>query len=133
MPSARVLYPLRPPCKPSTVDLGGRQIGFFHARLAMNAHFFGPGHGLKLEQLEMGILPYIHGWQTDSRARIFQNQLFIRFSHRLRLEQDPEFIRIAARSAYNHLLPYICSHIVTHIPRRNPRDFTAAILPKFPN
>ena len=121
--------PLKPPCKPTTIDLGGRQIGFYHARLVMNAYFFGPGHGLELEQLEIRILPYIHDLQTDFRARILQYQLFLRVSHRLRLERDPSFIRTAVDNTYNH---YICPHIITHLPRRDPRDVTATLPTQIP-
>ncbi|KAH8893276.1 hypothetical protein GQ53DRAFT_108026 [Thozetella sp. PMI_491] len=121
--------PLKPPCKPSTVDFGGREIGFYHVRLVINAHLFGPGHGLRLKQLETRILPYFHGWQTDSRARILQDQLFLQISHRLRLKQTPELIRIAVKSTYDH---YVCPHITTHLTRRDPRHLTATLPTQIP-
>ncbi|KAI1420990.1 hypothetical protein F5Y12DRAFT_770316 [Xylaria sp. FL1777] len=128
-PGRRKKSSLEPPCKPKTTDFGDIYIGFHHVRLVMNTHLLGPGHGISLRQLQTEILPYWKGWEISSVARILQDQLFLRVSHRLRLHQRRRFNRVALRSGYRHR---ICHHIITHPCRRNPRDLEAVIPTQIP-
>jgi hypothetical protein len=108
-----------PRCKPDTINLGDLFIGSHHVRLIMNAHLFGPGRGLSISRLETKIPPYWEGWETRTVARIVQNQLLLRVSHRLILHQKGQ---LHNRPIESIMLMYyrrnICPHITTHPYRR---------------
>ncbi|KAI1179967.1 hypothetical protein F4777DRAFT_355412 [Nemania sp. FL0916] len=105
---------LEPSCRPTTADFGDLVIGSHHVRLVMNAHLFGPGHGISLSQLEAEILPKGKGWEMRSETRILDSQLFLRVEHRLRLIQNREQNRRAVKTVCPH---HICHHVITHQDR----------------
>lgn len=120
---------LEPPCRPSTAKFDKLYIGFHHVRLVMNAHFFGPGHGLGLRQLETTVPPYWEGWETKSVARIVHHQLYLRITHRILLSQNRFNNWRALRSEYEK---YICPHVTTHMSKPNPRYLSATLPTQIP-
>ncbi|KAI1807009.1 hypothetical protein F4811DRAFT_62838 [Daldinia bambusicola] len=115
-PGRMVQSRLEPPCRPRIRGLGGVYIGFHHARLVMNAHFFGPGRGLNISKFRSNLLELPNDWVTSSIARIMGGQLFLRIRHQLVLnhpwlDNRNSFLKLH----YNH---YICRHFATHRPSR---------------
>ncbi|KAI1084027.1 hypothetical protein F5B20DRAFT_362693 [Whalleya microplaca] len=106
------------PCEPQIENSGDLCIGFHHARLVLNEHYFGPGRGLSLSQLEVKIASPNGGWEIQSEARIISGQLFLSMSHTLLLRGT----RAENRHAISHSYPHeICHHVTTHYREyRNP-------------
>lgn len=122
------------PCEPKVTNVGDLYIGFHHIRLVMNSHFFGPGHGLSLNRFETKFTHRCTSWETHYAARILQDQLFLRVSHRLLLNKKHHSISTSIRTAIRNDCPHhICHHITTHPPTRNPRDPYAVLPTQIPD
>ncbi|KAI1474237.1 hypothetical protein F4774DRAFT_401322 [Daldinia eschscholtzii] len=110
-PGQLVKSHLEPPCKPDINSFESLYISFHHARLALNAHLFGPGRGTRLDQFRFTVSSIDNGWVTSSAARVAQDQLFLRISHRLVLDQSRSMNRHMLKMKYKH---YVYRHITTH-------------------
>lgn len=102
------VYRFDAPCRPKLVIRDGYNLDFNFARLAMNKHIL--GGGLNLDQFECSLPNQLGGWNLVFEARVIQNELYLRVSHRISLNGTS----MENRQQLQRTRHGICNHIKTH-------------------
>lgn len=103
-------------------DRRGPKVSFHLGRLVMNRHVFGEDCGLPLSCLEVTDLPvkaqgegkYAFTWKQTQRARIIQNQLYLRCTHVLDQAEQEDINAATLRHGIKAMSRYnFCKHRYT--------------------
>ncbi len=93
-----------------SIDRDDRTIGYPHARLIMNEHLYGAGHGLPLSTLKIIYRgdPERH-WTLKWLAKVIDDELYLSVTHTLRFRGTAmELAHILGKSDHE-----ICAHVGT--------------------
>ena len=94
---------------------------FFHVRLVMNRHCFGPSAGLSPSQLEF-TCGFPDGWRSTTTARIIQGQLYLRCTHNFEIRNSRDLKMPALMERELHR---ICRHTEAHAMKYWPSCWSA--------